>query len=79
MEVAFSPIFITLFIYQIPLAISTRIFEFFLIEGEVVLVRVLFKMLDHKRKKILRLKEYELLNYIRTTMVVECIEELSIE
>jgi len=30
----FSPVFITLFIYQVPLAVSTRFFEFFMLDGE---------------------------------------------
>ena len=58
---AFSPIFITLYIYHIPLPVATRIFEIFIVEGEVALMRILLKMLEHKREKILTLFEHELL------------------
>ena len=78
MVAAFSPIFIALYIYQIPLEIAVRIFECFLFEGEKALLKVLFKMLAHKRKKIMELKEFELLQYLRTDMVIECIRELKI-
>lgn len=47
---AFSQIYLTLFIYQIPLEISTRIFEFFILEGENILLKVLFRSLEHKRE-----------------------------
>ena len=60
MAAAFSPIFITLFIYQIPFDIATRLFECFMLEGETSLLRVIFKMLNHKRKKLLGLFEHEL-------------------
>ena len=46
MEAAFSPVFITLFVYSIPLSIATRIFEYFILEGEIALFRVLFRMLQ---------------------------------
>lgn len=42
MAAAFSPIFITLYIYQIPLNIAIRVFELFMLEGEIVLLKVLF-------------------------------------
>ncbi|CDW72223.1 ecotropic viral integration site 5 protein homolog [Stylonychia lemnae] len=76
---AFAPIFISLFTYQVPLPIATRIFEYFIFEGETALLRVLFKMLQYKREKIISLDECELQNYLRAGMIVECAEELKIE
>jgi hypothetical protein len=77
---AFSPIFLTLYIYQIPLPIATRFFEAFLFEGEIVLLRILFKLLNHKRKKILSLsRDQDLLKYLKTEIIIECIEELSLD
>jgi hypothetical protein len=76
---AFSPIFITLFIYQVPLPIATRIFECFIVDGEIALVRVLLRMLYCKRERIMRLKECELLTYLRSGMIVECVSEMDIE
>ncbi len=77
---AFSPIFLTLYIYHIPLPIATRFFEAFLFEGETVLIRILFKLLNHKRKRILSLsRDQDLLKYLKTDIVIECIEELSLD
>jgi len=45
---AFSPLFITLYIYQIDHIYAMRIFEVFILDGEEALLRVLFKMLDLK-------------------------------
>jgi Rab-GTPase-TBC domain len=76
---AFSPVFITLFVYQVPLEIATRIFECFILDGEIAIVKILLRMLYHKRDTILSLHECELLNYLRTGMVVECVQEVEIE
>lgn len=73
MEASFSPLFITLYIYRVPLKIATRIFESFIVEGESVLLKILFKMLEHKRSNIMNMNEEELLNYMRTQIIVECI------
>jgi hypothetical protein len=76
---AFSPIFLTLYIYHIPIPVATRIFEMFMVEGETALLRILFKMLEHKRSKILSLHEHRLMNYLRSDIVMECIDELSLD
>lgn len=78
MAAAFSPLFITLYIYRIPIKDATRIFEAFILDGELALIKILFKMLEHKRDKLLSLKD-DLLDFLRTHMIVECIEELSID
>ena len=41
----FSSIFITLFVYDVPYEVSTRIFEMFLIDGERFLIDLLIKMI----------------------------------
>lgn len=79
MLAVFSPLFLTLYIYHIPLPISTRIFELFLLEGEVYLFRLLFRLLETYRLKIQSLREHELLDYLRCGMILECIQEKSIE
>lgn len=45
---AFSPLFITLYIYQIDHDYAMRIFESFLLDGESALLRVLYRMLEMK-------------------------------
>ena len=76
---AFSPVFLTLFIYHIPLPVGIRILELFIVEGESALIRVLLKMLDLKRDKILILYEHALLNYLRSEIVLECIDDISLD
>jgi hypothetical protein len=79
MVTAFSPIFISLGVYQVPLEIATRIFEYFMVEGETTFLKIIFNMLHYKRKKILSLKESSLMQYMRTDIIVECVEELTLE
>ena len=76
---AFSPLFITLYIYKAPLAVATRIFETFLVGGDAALIKILFKMMAHKRRKILSSFDVELMDFIKKDMVVECFNELTIE
>lgn len=76
---AFSPIFLTLYIYHIPLPLATRIFELFLVEGELALIRISVKMLEYKRDKVLSLRDHELLEYIRRDMILDCVDEMSLD
>lgn len=71
--------FLTIYIYHIPLPVATRFFELFIVEGEVALLRILLKMLDFKRTKILSLTEHDLLNYLRKDIVMECVDEMSLD
>jgi hypothetical protein len=63
----------------VPLPIATRIFECFILDGETALVKILLRMLYSKRDVILGLHECELLGYLRTGMIVDCVNELEIE
>ena len=44
-NILFSPIFITLFINEVPYEVSTRIFEMFIVDGEAFLIQFLLKMI----------------------------------
>jgi hypothetical protein len=72
MAAAFSPFFITLCIYKVPLKCATRIFEAFMVEGETALLNILFRMLEYKKEKIMEMGD-ELLEYLRMNIIVECI------
>jgi hypothetical protein len=50
-----------------------------MVEGEVALIRILMKMVCAKKAKILTLQEYDLLHYLKRDIVMECIDELSID
>jgi len=50
-----------------------------MIEGESALIRLLMKMLDLKRTKLLHLLEQQLLDYLRSDIVLECIDEVSLD
>ena len=75
---AFSPLFITLYIYQIEHHYAMRIFEYFILDGEQSLLRVLYRMMDLKGAKICELREMELIQYLRTDLINECIAEYGI-
>lgn len=47
----------------------------FLLDGEKLLVKFLVRMIKYKEKKICQLYELELLKYIRSTMIQECLKE----
>jgi hypothetical protein len=51
-----------------------RIFEHFILDGEQALLRVLYKMLDLKKDRILKMEEIELIMYLRTDIINECIQ-----
>lgn len=71
----FSQYMVTVFHYDTPFNISVRIFDLFLLEGEKLMDRLLSKMLELKRPKILSLTGLELYQYLRGRMVKECFEE----
>ena len=75
MGAAFSPLFITLYIYQIEHEYAMRIFESFILDGEEALLRVLYRMLELKGDKLCSLTEIGLIQYLRTDLINECIEE----
>ena len=72
---AFSPLFITLYIYQIEHQHAMRIFEFFILDGEDSLLRILYRLIDLKADKICELQEMALMSYLRTDLINECISE----
>lgn len=71
-EAAFSSLFITLFIYDLPKEQAVRVFEMFLLDGEQLLIKMLVRMVKIKEKKILTLYELDLLKYLRSEMIQEC-------
>ena len=77
---AFSPLFITLYIYQMDHDAGMRIMEFFILDGEQALLRVLYRMIELKQSKILLLEDQlDLIMYLRTDMIKEVILEYGIE
>ena len=56
---------------------ATQIFDVFLLDGEQVIFTLLLKMIELKEKKILECYDHDLLEYIRTQMSQECLEEIS--
>lgn len=72
----FSSIFITLFVYDVPHYVATRIFELFMLEGEEVIIRILFRMIKLKQSKLLKMQDVDCLRYMRKGMIMECIKEV---
>ena len=75
---AFSPLFITLYIYQIEHSYAMRIFEYFILDGDKALMNILYRILDLKGHKICELVEMELIQYLRTDIINECIEDCGV-
>ncbi len=44
----FSPLFMTLFVYMTPFDVATKLFEVFLLDGELTLIKALLKMIELK-------------------------------
>ena len=72
---AFSPLFITLYIYQIEHKYSMRIFEYFILDGDKALMSILWRILQLQGDKICELVEMELIQYLRTDIINDCIEK----
>ena len=76
MAASFSSLFITLFVYDLPPEQALRIFEVFMLDGETLLVKFIVRMIKLKEKKILTIFDtVELLKFIRSDMISECLQE----
>ena len=76
MAASFSSLFITLFVYDLPPEQAMRIFEVFMLDGETLLVKFIVRMIKLKEKKILTIFDtVELLKFIRSDMISECLQE----
>ena len=76
-EGTFSPHFMTLFIYLAPIEISTRLFEVFILDGDLAMVRLILRMIDLKQSEILKRQDVHLQRYVLKEMIVECVEQYS--
>ena len=74
----FTAHFMTLFIYLTPIEIATRLFEVFILDGDLALIRILLRMIDLKHKELLVRRDVELQKYVLSGMIIECVEEYSI-
>lgn len=77
-EGTFSPHFMTLFVYLTPLEIATRLFEVFILDGDLAIVRLLIRMIDLKQGEIMSRSDVELQRYVLSGMIIECVEEYSV-
>ena len=50
-----------------------------MLDGEEALLRILYKMLEKRQHKILDMEDMELITYLRTDIINECIKEEGIE
>ena len=48
-EMTFTPHFMTLFVYLTPIEIATRLFEIFILDGEMAIVNVILRMIELKK------------------------------
>ena len=73
-----SPIFLTLFVYETPIEIATRLFEVFILDGDMALISILMRMIELKAGDLLDREDMELQNYVLRRMTTECVEEYSV-
>lgn len=71
MEAAFTSQIITLFIYDAPLPIATRIFEMFLVEGEQVILDLIAGLIETQYSEIITMEETELMEFFRRDILIE--------
>lgn len=76
-EGTFTPHFMTLFVYLTPIEIATRLFEVFILDGDLAIVRILLRMIDLKQAELLKRQDTELQRYVLKDMIVECVEQYS--
>lgn len=77
MEAAFTSQLITLFIYDAPLPIATRIFEMFLVEGEQVILDFIAGLIEMQYAKIIMMEETELMEFFRRDILIETFKSKS--
>lgn len=65
----------TIFIYDCCENIAINIFDVFLLDGEQVIISLLLKMIEKKEQKIYTMEDHDCLQYLRSTMPRECLEE----
>jgi len=49
-----------------------------MLDGEKAIFQILFKMISTKKDVILKMREQDLLNYMRNGIVRDCIMEMSV-
>jgi len=50
----------TLFVYLTPIEIATRLFEVFILDGDLAIVRILLRMIDLKQSELLKRQDTDL-------------------
>lgn len=68
----------TLFVYMSPFDQASRLFEMFILDGEMVLIKLLLRMIEVKEKKILTLEDEKLQFYLLQGLVKECTREFTL-
>ncbi len=73
---AFSSLYFTLFISDLPYSEARHLFEAFLVLGEKdFLTRLLVKAVTEKAQEIFKLSSFEVISYIRNQLVTDYVRE----
>ena len=65
----------TLFVYMTPFETAAKLFEVFIIDGEQVLLKMLLRMIELKERKIMRLEDMHLQQYMLSGLTAECMAQ----
>ena len=68
----------TLYVYKTPIEIATRLFEIFILDGETALIKILLRVIELRKRKILRLDDMDLHKYMKEEIIEECIKKYTI-
>lgn len=60
LQATFTPHFMTLFVYLTPIEIATRLFEIFILDGDMAIIRVILRMIELKLGEIMKRQDTEL-------------------
>lgn len=75
----FSSYFITIFSYNVPLDYANRVFDFFWLKEENIIIDCLIHLLKLNENKIIKMPMEELVPYIRSELVNDSINNFGIE
>lgn len=79
LESTFTTQLITLYSYDAPVEIATRVFELFLIDGAQVIVDLAASLIEANYENMMRLEELDLMHYMRKDIVINGFKKHSLK
>lgn len=74
-EAVFSAAVITLYIYDAPFSVATRIFELFLVAGHRVIVQLTMGFIEARLDQLMRMQSFQLVQYLKKGIIIDVLAE----